>query len=451
VTSDGAVLMAHNEDVPGVADHPLMAGPREQSRNIPETAAGRLENLMTTDAAVTAMLRVIDDQRARIVELSRAIWDLKETGGQEFGSAALLTDGLEKAGFAVTRGLKGIEPFDNSVCDIPTGFVATYEGRPGGPAIGLMLEYDALPMGHACGHNLIAASGYAAALALKPALETTPGKLVVLGTPSEEWGASPGKTQMLKGGHFAGIDAALITHPGTHWDTSSEVLAVAWPRGEVITFRGVAAHASGSPEKGKSALDAALLFSMAVEMMRKYMLDGSRVHYCITDGGQRPNVIPDAVTMDIYVRARDAAYLHELMERVDRAAQGAAMATGTTVEYAWDVPWLAPVPVPTLYRLVREVAIGLGVREADFRQKKALGSSDFGNVGYEIPTVNLTFPIAPEGTPGHSEAFMRAACSDEGHEAMLLAAKVVAAAAYRLFTDTSALADIKAEFARNRR
>lgn len=396
-----------------------------------------------------AVLRVIDENRDRIMSISKKIWELKEVSTQEFKSAALLEDALEQAGFTVTRGLKGIEPFDNSVCDIPTGFVATFEKVKGGPTIGIMLEYDALAMGHACGHNMIAASGFGAALALKVALETTPGKLVVLGTPAEEWGG-PGKTQMLKGGHFQGIDVCLITHPSTHWDTSSEVLAIAWPRGEVMTFKGVASHASVAPEKGRSALDAAMLFGLAVEMIREHMVDGSRIHYCIMEGGKQPNVVPDTVKMDIYVRARDSAYLYELMDRVDKAAQAAALATGTTIEYKWDVPWLAPVPVPTFYEFVKQAALALGVPEADFKKPTALGSSDFGNVGYEIPTVNVDFPIAPEGTPGHSEAFMQAAISDYGHENMLTAAKVVTLAAYKLLTDPVKLAQIKDEFVRNK-
>lgn len=397
-----------------------------------------------------AMLKVIDDNRERIIKISKTIWELKEPSTQEFKSAALLEDELEKAGFAVTRGLKGIDPFDNAPCDIPTAFVATYEKIKGGPTIGIMLEYDALRMGHACGHNLIAASGIGAALALKSALETIPGKLVVLGTPAEEWGG-PGKTQMLRGGHFNGIDAVLITHPDTMWDTTSQVLAIAWPRGEVMTFKGVSAHASSDPEKGKSALDAAMLFGFAVEMIREHMIDGSRIHYCIMEGGQQPNVVPDDVKMNIYVRSKDAAYLYELMDRVDKAAQAACLATGTTVEYKWDTPWLAPTPVPTFYELVKQAARALGIPESDFQEPTSFGSSDFGNVGFEIPTVNLSFPIAPAGTPGHSEAFMNAAVSDYGHESMIAAAKAVALAAYKLFTDPAKLKEIKDEFRRNKK
>lgn len=399
-----------------------------------------------------ALLKVIDDNRSGIINISKTIWNLKEKSTQEFKSAALLEDALEQAGFAVTRGLKGIDPFDDQECDIPTGFVATYQKTEGGPTIGIMLEYDALPMGHACGHNLIAASGYAAALALKAALEeeNIPGQLVVLGTPAEEWGG-PGKTQMLKGGHFEGIDAVLITHPADRWDTSSEVLAIAWPRGEVMTFKGKAAHASADPEKGRSALDAAMLFGLGVDLLREHMVDSSRIHYCIMDGGQAPNVVPDHVTMDVYVRAKDTAYLYELMGRVDNIAKAATLATDTTVEYQWDYPWFAGVPVPKLYDHVQQTAVALGVPEQGFKKTSALGSSDFGNVGYEIPTVNLDFPIAPEGTPGHSEAFMNAAASDFGQESMLQAAKVIAVSGYRLFTDAALLSEIKAEFKQNKK
>jgi aminobenzoyl-glutamate utilization protein B len=396
-----------------------------------------------------AMLKVIDDNKTQIIDISKKIWELKEPSTQEFKSAALLEDALEKHGFTVTRGLKGIDPFDNKECDIPTAFIATYEKIPGGPTIGIMLEYDALSMGHACGHNLISASGFAAALALKDALATTPGKLVVLGTPAEEWGG-PGKTQMIKGGHFEGIDAVLITHPGDKWNTESEVLAIGWPRGEVMTFKGVAAHASADPEKGVSALDAAMLFGFGVDMLREHIIDGSRIHYCIMDGGQAPNVVPDNVKMDIYVRAKDTAYLYELMDKVDKIAQGAALATGATVEYEWDYPWLAGVPVPTFYDFVKNVGVALGIPESEFKKETALGSSDFGNVAYEIPTVNLYFPIAPPGTPGHSEAFMNAAVSDYGHESMLQAAKMVALSGYKLLTDPVLLQEIKAEFAQNK-
>ncbi|MDP4109878.1 MAG: amidohydrolase, partial [Bacillota bacterium] len=302
----------------------------------------------TLSSNENTMLKTIDSNKAGIIDISKKIWNLKELSSQEFKSSALLEDALEKQGFKVKRGLTGADPVSGKKCDVPTGFTATYENVKGGPTIGIMLEYDALPNGHSCGHNLISSSGYAAALGLKEAFKTTPGKLIVFGTPAEEFGG-PGKTQMLAGGNFDGVDVVFETHGSDRWNMESQFMGIVGPKGDILTFKGVASHASASPEKGKSALDAAMLFGMGIEFLREHILDGSRIHYCIMEGGKAPNIVPEETKMNIYVRSMDSGYLKYLQSRIDDIAKGAALMTGTSVEYTWDFPWLAPTPVPTLY------------------------------------------------------------------------------------------------------
>lgn len=403
---------------------------------------------LAADAGQEKILQTIDGSSAQILDISKKIWNLKEVSSKEVKSSALLEDSLQKAGFQVTKGLKGVDPYDNSACDIPTGFTATYEKIKGGPTIGIMLEYDALAMGQGCGHNLIAASGYAAAVGLKAALDTTPGKLIVFGTPAEEYGG-PGKTQMVAGGLFKGVDVVLVSHPFDTWDTSTQLMALVWPRNEVMTFNGKASHAAVAPEKGKSALDAAMLFSMGVEFMREHILETSRMHYNIIEGGTAPNVVPDKVTMDIYLRSPDSNYLNVLMGKVDNIAKGAALMTDTTVDYTWDYPWYSGIRVPALYSFVKETGVELGIPESDFHEKM-LGSSDLGNVGLEVPTVNVMFPAAKDGVALHSAEMVEAAISEQGQQTAIMAGKVMAVSAYKLLKDPATLQQVKDEFAKNK-
>lgn len=410
-----------------------------------------MENTNTLSTLEQTAVSAIEQMKDTLCHVGQTIYALNEVSTKEFKSSAFLSDKLKAEGFDVTLGLTGIDPYDNTPCPMPTAFKATYEKIPGGPTLCVMLEYDALAMGHACGHNLISSSCYGAAMGIKAALDQVPGKLVVYGTPAEETGG-PGKTAMVHGGFFDDVDVALITHPGDRWYTASQVMAIAWPRNEAIVFKGIASHAAANPDAGRSALKAAMLFCTAIDMMREHVTDDTRMHYIISNGGEAPNIVPEEAAVNIFVRCMDSAYLYELLHRIDKIAQGVAMATETTVSYTWDAPWFAGVPVPTLYDLVRDAAFDVGVPPALFMPYPGMyGSSDFGCVAYAVPTMNLDFPIGPLGMPGHSTAFLEAANSTEGHQEALTAAKAVAVAGCRLLQQPELIKAIKNEFHANKR
>jgi amidohydrolase len=396
------------------------------------------------DSIAGKMLDRIDALRNRLYEIAGAIWDYAETGGKEFKSSALLADEFEKNGFATKRGLIGKSSDGGGMCDMPTAFKAEYGS--GGASVGIMLEYDALPNGHSCGHNLIAAAGLGAALALHSAADEIPGKITAIGTPAEEGGA-PGKTEILHAGHFAGLDAVMMAHPSDRWNADSRFLSVVQPKNGGIIFRGRAAHASAEPERGRSALDAALMFCNGIEFLREHVKDGSRMHYSIVSGGDAPNIVPDFAKVNIFVRSGDSAYLDYMKKRVTDIAGAAAVMADASCELEWDSPWYSPVKVPSFYALAKESAVAAGAGACDFADYDSFGSTDAGNVGLALPMVHLDFKIAPIGTNWHSEESAEASRSREGMEGMITAAKTIALSLYRLMTEPDLLRKIKDEFA----
>ena len=229
------------------------------------------------------MMQVIDENREKVHKIAKKIWEFKEVGWEEFQSSALLENALEKEGFEVQRGLVGKHPKFDQEIDMPTAFKAVYKGKEGGPVIGLMLEYDALPNGHACGHNLIAASGFSAALGLKEAFKDI-GSVIVYGTPAEELEGS--KHYIVEAGYMDEVDLMLANHYGGNWGSEVTGKAIVWPTHDNwLTFKGRTAHASSAPEQGRSALDAVLLTCTALEYLREHMVETNRIHYIISKGG----------------------------------------------------------------------------------------------------------------------------------------------------------------------
>jgi amidohydrolase len=395
------------------------------------------------DNVAEKILNSVDSLRDRLSGIAGTIWNYAETGGKEFKSSALLMDEFEKNGFATKRGLTG-KSSDGATCDMPTAFKAE-TGGGGGTSVGIMLEYDALPNGHSCGHNLIAAAGLGAALALGSATDELRGKVVAVGTPAEEGGA-PGKTEILHAGHFAGLDAVMMAHPSDRWNADSRFLSIVQPKNGGIVYRGKAAHASSEPERGRSALDAALMFCNGIEFLREHVKDGSRMHYSIVSGGDAPNIVPDFAKVNIFVRSNDHSYLDYMKKRVTDIAGASAVMADVSCELEWDSPWYSPVKVPSFYSLARESALAIGVSEGDFADYDSFGSTDAGNVGLMFPLVHLDFKIAPIGTNWHSEESAEASRSREGMEGMILAAKTLALSLYRLMTEPDLTRKIKDEF-----
>ncbi|HHE47617.1 MAG TPA: M20 family peptidase [Candidatus Acetothermia bacterium] len=262
----------------------------------------------------------------RIEELADELWDLAlkihdnpELGFKEYKAANWLTEELRKGGFEVEIPYGGLE----------TAFRAEHPERSEGPAIAILAEYDALPeLGHACGHNLIATIAVGAALGLSPLKKELPGRLVVLGTPAEEGGG--GKILLVRAGAFRDIDLAMMVHPADQTLVGRGSLAITEV---VIEFKGKAAHASSEPEKGVNALDAVIQTFNSLNALRQHIKDGARIHGIITHGGVKPNIVPEYAAANFYVRAPENDYRDELVEKLRRCAEGAALATGAELTF----------------------------------------------------------------------------------------------------------------------
>jgi amidohydrolase len=376
--------------------------------------------------------------------VSDKIFEWKELGQQEFKSSALLMEELRKYGFKVTGDLK--VPADLIKDGVAkTAFRAELTGKGPGPTITIMLEYDALPNGHSCGHNLIATSGLLAAAGLAKVMGETPGRVLVIGTPDEERGSlGGGKIALLEGGHFEGSDVVLITHPGNRWSLDQRSLAI---KRAIFTFKGKAAHAAASPHKGINALRAVILTFNSVDMLREHLRQDVRIHAIITKGGDRVNIVPELAQAEFAVRAMDTATMEETYKKVVNCARGAELATEAKLDFKEPRSFVkAPISVSPLNQLVAEKLKALGVQEKDIKSKEDFGSSDLGNVAHAYPTVNVVFKIAPDGTAGHSDAMREAAASEEGWKATVVTAKGLALTAYELLTNPAKVKEIQDQF-----
>jgi len=367
------------------------------------------------------------------------IHGLAEVGSREYESSKLLVETLRTEGFSVTSEYMGI----------PTAFRA--EKRLGeGPTVCFLAEYDALPgVGHACGHNVIAAAAILAAV--KAAARLKAGRIVVIGTPDEEgsgeWSGS--KILLAEKGAFSDIDFVLMTHPGDGWSLGSPSLAV---QDLEVTFSGVAAHEAASPEKGVSALDAAILTYTAVNMLRQHVRRDANVviHGVIREGGKASNVTPDKAVLVYGLRSSDVDYLKQLIMRFRLIVQGCALATNA----AYSIRNIGPMYSTTkfnypLIEYAQNVLKELGVVPKDYKETTnsiPRGSTDFANISQLLPALEITCKIAPEGTPWHSEVSARAAASREAKEALQTVSEALARVAVRLVDDHDFVEKVKQDF-----
>ena len=410
-------------------------------------------------------------------QVAQRIWGFAEVGYKETKSSALLQEMLRKNGFAVQAG----------VADMPTAFVATYGS--GQPVIGILAEYDALPglaqqatadktpiagqdAGHGCGHNLFGTASVAAGIELKKLLKEGKlhGTIKVYGCPAEEGGS--GKVYLVRAGLFNGVDAVLHWHPGS--ENATMVGKYIANTSAKFRFHGVAAHAAAAPERGRSALDGVEAMDHMVNMLREHVPQETRIHYVITNGGKAPNVVPDFAEVYYYVRHPSRAEVEAVFARVVKAAEGAALGTGTTMDYeiiggTHDLlvnETLAHALQRNLEQVggvsysAEEMAFGqkiqasLGVPAPPVAQAAEVapytlsslgGSSDVGDVSYVVPTVGLAAATWIPGTPAHS--WQAVACSGQeiGTKGLMVAAKTMTLTAVVLFTDAELVAKAKAE------
>ncbi len=374
----------------------------------------------------------------RIDELSQELWDLAlrihanpELGFEEHKAASWLTEALERGGFRIERGVGGL----------PTAFRAVHPAEKSGPRLAILAEYDALPeLGHACGHNLSAAIAVGAALGLAPFKEKLPGALLVLGTPAEEGGG--GKIKLIKAGLFRDVDAAMMVHPADQTVVDRGSLAITEVK---IEFHGKAAHASSEPEKGINALDAVIQTFVALNALRQHIKDGSRIHGIITHGGVKPNIVPEYAAALFYVRAPENGYRDELVEKLRKCAEGAALATGAKLTFTKvGHEYKAIRPNKTMAQIFAKYLMELGYPPEE--PKGWMGSTDMGDVSWEVPAIHPYIRIGPGEIPGHSREFAEAAKSEGARQAMLAAAKAVAATCIDLWTDPDLFRRVQEEF-----
>lgn len=339
-----------------------------------------------------------------------------EPGLYEVASSALLAAFLEREGFAVERGCAGLA----------TAFRACWGND--GPVIALIAEMDALPqLGHACGHNIIAAAALGAATALRHLLPEDAGRIVVLGTPAEELGI--GKVEMIRQGFFDDVEFAMMVHPSSKRQVIKGFLGLARIR---FTFIGKAAHAGAYPEEGVNALDGVIQTFTGINALRQQLRQDVRVHGIITEGGSAPNIIPGRAACYFYVRAADLDMLEKVKARVVACAEGAATASGCRLEVEVDPRQLAPMKINRAFSALYSAQLSwLGLPEVSAPADQNKGSSDIGNVSQLVPTIHPHVPIG-EGVRIHSEEFARATISPKGKAAVVEGATALALTALEL-------------------
>ncbi|MFR5601101.1 MAG: M20 family metallopeptidase [Lachnospiraceae bacterium] len=380
-----------------------------------------------------ALFQNIDQMKQEMTAMSDAIFDHPELGLEEVFAEKLLTDWLEKEGFQVEHGVAGV----------PTAFRAIYKRGEGGPNIGLLCEYDALPgMGHACGHHMQGPSILAAAKALKEAETDYPFTITVYGTPAEE--SVSGKIRMIQNGcTFEELSVAFMMHGATA--TQVDVKSLANSKYKII-FRGVSSHAAIKPEKGRSALDGLILAFQGIEFLREHVNSDVKIHYTVTNCGSTPaNVVPAYAEASAYVRSYNRAYLDTVCRRFEKVLQGAAMMTETEVEIIEEKKVDNKIPVISLNDLVMKQAIEVNAPQLGPAREKT-GSTDFGNVMRRVPGTCARIAFVDAGAAAHSQEYLDAGKTERAHDAVIYGAKIIAGAAFELIEDPELVKTVQDEF-----
>lgn len=373
----------------------------------------------------------IDQNQKEILEMADFIFDHPELGLQEFQAVTNIKNYLKKHQFQMEENIYGFE----------TAFRASYQVGTGGPSIGLLCEYDALEgLGHACAHHMQGPSIVATAVALQEVLKDYNFNIIVYGTPAEE--TLGAKVAMSERGAFSDIDIALMMHGSP--TTTTDVKSMALSNFDII-FHGVSSHAALAPEKGRSALDGILLMMQGIEFLREHVKEDTRMHYTITDGGGAANVVPKIAKAKLSLRSYDRQYLDSVVERVKKVIQGAAMMTETSCEIIQTKALDSKIPVLSLNELLMENAKLLSAPRITPPREKT-GSTDFGNVMYRVPGSCIRIAFVPEGSSSHSDVYLEKGKTEEAHDAILLASKILAYTAYDLISNPENLKKIQKEF-----
>lgn len=376
------------------------------------------------------LIAAVDRLAPEIVAVAADIFAHPELGRQEAYACRTLSERLARAGYSVEQPAAGM----------PTAFIAALNGAEPGATVALLAEYDALPeLGHACGHNLIAAASLGAALALAELMPALPGRVLCIGTPDEE--GPGGKIDHVKAGTFAGVDAALMYHPADR--TLVDTHALALQQFEVV-FAGKPAHAAAAPDQGINALSGAIQTFVAVDALRQHLRADARINGIITDGGRRPNIIPERAEISFTLRAGTSEYLDEIIAAFEGCVSGAAAATrtratvirGERFEDLRNTPALAELFTANLALLGEPVAVG----------EPGVGSTDMGNVSHVVPAIHPYICGAPTGAACHTHDFLAYAGGESGYRSAIVAAKALALTAVDLLLSPETTARVRASF-----
>ncbi|WP_297798030.1 amidohydrolase [uncultured Eudoraea sp.] len=427
----------------------------------------------------TAIIQSIEKHNAELIAISDSVWALAETAFNENRSSAILARYAEKNGFQVERGVSGM----------PTAFIATYGS--GKPVISILGEFDALPgisqkaqptkealnegaAGHGCGHNLFGTASLGAAVAVKELIEQgkIKGTIKFFGTPAEE--KFFGKVWMVRDGLWNDIDVNLSWHPAdnTEADAQSTLALVDFK----VEFFGQAAHASADPWNGRSASDALELYTTGINYYREHIKPTVRIHYHIQDGGQVVNVVPDYSKLWVRVRDTKRSGVMPVYERVQKMAEGAAILANVdykislisgiyevlvnrsgeeimqkNLEYLGNITYTEEEQAfgKKIQEITQKPQIGMDSKISPLKETKEHpggGSTDVGDVSWNVPNINLSVTVAPKDTPWHSWAVVACGGMSIGHKGMTYAAKALGMTATDLFEDPKLIEKVKAEY-----
>jgi aminobenzoyl-glutamate utilization protein B len=434
------------------------------------------------DAVTDAVVKSVVARRESTWQMAQKIWLAAEPGYQETTSSALLADAAEAAGLKVTRG----------VAEMPTAFVAEFGS--GKPVIAILGEFDALPglsqqaqpeplprddgnsYGHGCGHHLFGTASLSATIAVAEQIQagTIQGTVRYFGCPAEEGGSA--KVFLVQAGLFKDVDAVLHWHPSSKTSAGdrSSLARVAVK----FQFRGRTAHAAGSPEQGRSALDAVELTNHAAELMREHTPEATRIHHVITSGGDAPNVVPAFAEVYYYIRHPEARFLKPLYARLELCAKAGALATETELTIRYEGGIREILPNQTLTSVARkrlqqlnDLSYSEEERQFAARLQQHLsepqpletlsrlenvdgtigkGSTDVGDISWVVPTTGFTTACWVPGTPAHSWQAVAAGGTTIGEKGLHLAARTLATSAVDLFRSPDVLLQAAEEFRKRR-
>ncbi len=367
-------------------------------------------------------LRAVDDLSPLLLQVSHQIHQTPELAFEEHQSAKLLADTAESQGLQVTRAAYGLD----------TAFSSEFGGE-GKPQIGVLSEYDALPgIGHACGHNIIAAAGLGTTLALHRLGHRLPGRVRYIGTPAEERGC--GKELLAQNGAFNGLDAAMMIHPAGIDSKAVGTMCISEVR---VSFKGRAAHAAVNPDGGRNALDAATLAYMAIAQLRQHLPKNAQVHGIMEKGGRAPNIVPDKSDLSYFVRALDAKTLAGVKARVENCFKAGALATDCTAEINWsEADYLDMKVNHALADAYEKNATDLGRSFIPY-EALPLGGTDMANISHRMPILHPLIACSPPEIVIHDPEFEKWAASPSGDQALIDGTKAMLMTALDFLCDES--------------